>query len=519
VDAVQHAVDVQQALSRRNTALPDDERIEIRMGINLGDIIVEGEDIFGEGVNVAARLEGLAEPGSICVSSIVYESVRTKLDVEFTDLGEKSLKNIANPVSVFSIKIEAAAANPSAQEASSSDSIFRRPAVAVLPFENLSGDPDQEYFADGLTEDIITALSMWRYFPVIARNSTFAYKGTSPDIRKIGEELGARYVIEGSVRKAGGRVRVTAQLINSETGHHVWAERYDRDLTDIFELQDELTRRIAATVAPELDRAEFDQTITTQRDLGSWDYVLRGVAHLNQLTPEGNARGREMLEKAVEIESTNSRALALLAHSYQRDTILTRPYPLDDSEVEKQISLARRAVEFGESDSMAHVALGIALLQSGHYEDALLETQRALTLNPSNFLAYTSTGLTLTLLGHPDESIEVLERGLQINPQDPRMFLVFAFLARAHLTAQRYNEAVKWARQAIQRRPNAPEPRLLLLICLAHMGDLEGARAEFDSVEKIRPGYADPDAWLRTYRRSSDNEHFLDGLRKACLRE
>jgi adenylate cyclase len=221
VDAVQHAIEVQRAIRLRNADVPEDRRIEFRMGINVGDVIVEGDDLYGDGVNVASRIEALAETGGICIASSVYEQVRHKLTLSFEDMGEQSLKNIADPVHVY--RLAAAGAEDAPSAAASNDAIFRRPAVAVLPFENLSGDPEQEYFADGLTEDIITALSSWRQFPVIARNSTFAYKGTSPDIRKVGEELGARYVIEGSVRKAANRVRVTAQLINSETGHHIWA--------------------------------------------------------------------------------------------------------------------------------------------------------------------------------------------------------------------------------------------------------------------------------------------------------
>jgi len=258
VDAVEYAIDTQQILSGLNKILPEQSRIEFRMGINLGDVIVEGDDIYGDGVNIAARLESIAETGGICVSAMVYEGVRGKLAVEFSDMGDQSLNNIAAPVHVYNVQLSARERTDDTGIAS--EALFRRPAVAVLPFENMSGDPDQEYFADGLTEDIITALSLWRSFPVIARNSTAAYKGQSPDIRKVGEELGARYVIEGSVRKSGNRVRVTAQLINSDTGHHVWAERYDRDLADIFDLQDELSRHIAATVAPELEFSEIQAT-------------------------------------------------------------------------------------------------------------------------------------------------------------------------------------------------------------------------------------------------------------------
>jgi adenylate cyclase len=515
VDAVQCAADIQTGVAVRQGREPEDRRMLLRIGVHLGDVIVEDEDIHGDGVNIAARLEGLAEPGGICVSDMVHAGVRNKLAIEFADLGDQSLRNIAEAVQVFRVVLD----NPAKEGAAATDALFRRPAVAVLPFENISGDPDQEYFADGLTEDIITALSMWRYFPVISRNSSFSYKGQSPDIRKVGEELGARYVIEGSVRKAGNRVRVTAQLINTETGHHIWAERFDRDLTDIFELQDELTRRIAATVAPELDRAEFDQITATRRDLGSWDFMLRGVAHLNELTPEGAARGREMLEKAVEIDPANARALAFLAHSYQRDTILTRPYPLDDEEIKEQLSFARQAVEHGDTDSMAHVALGIACFYSGRFDDALLETERALVLNPSNFLAYTSTGHTLTMLGRPEECISLLQRALQINPQDPQMYLLLAFMTRAHFTARRYEEAVNWARQAIQRRPNAPESHLLLAVSLAYLGNLDEAHSEIETLESTHPGYADPSAWSRMYKHSADTEHYLEGIRKASSKD
>ncbi len=264
-DATQSAVSVQRALADRNAGVPEDQRIVLRIGISLGDIIVEGSDLYGNGVNVAARLEALAEPGGICISGNVHEHVRNTPGIDFADLGDQQVKNIDQPVRAYRIVVGAQKSDSSL--GSEIDAVLRRPAVAVLPFENLSGDPDQEYFADGLTEDIITALSLRRSFPVIARNSTFAYKGTSPDIRWVGEELGARYVIEGSVRQAGNHIRVTAQLINAETGHHVWAERYDRDLADIFDLQDELSQRIAATVAPELELTASPTTTPTRSSI------------------------------------------------------------------------------------------------------------------------------------------------------------------------------------------------------------------------------------------------------------
>ncbi len=262
VDAVQCATDIQNGVAARQASEPNAKKMLFRIGIHLGDVIVEGDDIHGDGVNIGSRIEGLAEAGGICVSAMVYEGVRGKLEVVFSDLGDHSLKNIAVPVHVY--QLEQAETDGTDDATISSDALFRRPAVAVMPFENMSGDPDQEFFADGLTEDLITALSQWRSFPVIARNSTFAYKGQSPDIRKVGEELGARYVLEGSVRKSGSRLRVTVQLINTDTGHHVWAERYDRDIEDFFDLQDEITQQISAVIAPELDRAEQLRSVVTR---------------------------------------------------------------------------------------------------------------------------------------------------------------------------------------------------------------------------------------------------------------
>ncbi len=302
VDATECAIKIQRALARRNEDVPEGHRIELRIGINLGDIIVDGDDIYGDGVNVAARLEGLCDTGEVYVSAVVHDQVEGKIEVAFDDLGEHTVKNIDKPIRVYRVspQIGSVVATGTAREV---DRLFNHPAVAVLPFENIGEDPEQEYFADGLTEDIITALSLWKFFPVIARNSTFAYKGKSPDIREIGKELGARYVVEGSVRKAGNRVRVTAQLINAETGHHVWAERYDRELADIFELQDELTQSIAGIVAPEVERTEQRRLQSKQSEnLDAWDCVLKGMVSLSELTHSGNVHARELFNKAIALD-------------------------------------------------------------------------------------------------------------------------------------------------------------------------------------------------------------------------
>ena len=513
VDAVQHAVDVQRAMARRNRNVSPGRRIEFRIGINVGDVIVEGDDIFGDGVNVAARLEGLAEPGGIDISGTVFESVRNRLDVDFDDLGEQSVKNIAEPVRVFRVALDTAESATGAP--AQMDAMFHKPAVAVLPFDNLSGDADQEYFADGLTEDIITALSLWRSFPVIARNSTFAYKGTAPDIRKVGEELGARYVIEGSVRRSGNRVRVTAQLIDAETGHHVWAERFDRDLEDIFALQDELTQRIAATVAPEMERTEHKRAVDTKpRNLDALDYVHRGMKQLYEFSEDGNANAREMFGKAIERDPGNSSAYTGIGWSHIRDMQFGSAGSRERT-VADALAAARRAVELDRTDSYAHMVLGVALQWSRDHDFSISEFETAIELNPNNANAYGSIGHELVLVGRPEEGIQNLEKGIRLNPQDPRNHAFFAFMARAHLHAGRYDEAVEWARKAIRWRPDAPIPHLMLATILGHLDRLEEARADLAECERIRPGYtADAENW-HPYKHAEDTEHFLDGLRKA----
>ena len=381
VDAVQHAIDVQQALAKRNEDVPDDRRMELRMGINVGDVIVEGGDLYGDGVNVAARIEGLAEPGGTCISGFVFEQVRHKLELAYDDIGEQSLKNIAEPVRVYRVAVETQKSGASV--ATSADAMFRRPAVAVLPFENLSDDPGQDYFADGLTEDIITALSLWRSFPVIARNSTFAYRGASRDIRKVGEDLGARYVIEGSVRKAGDRVRVTVQLINADTGHHVWAERYDRDITDIFALQDEISVQVAATVAPELDRVELARMSSkAPSDLDAWELCQRGLSLFNETTKVASAAARELFMNAVALDQSYARAWACLALTYHQDLLMEFTANRSES-LAQLLEAAHRSLTLDGTDSVAHQASSLAALWTKDHELAISMAREASKLNPS----------------------------------------------------------------------------------------------------------------------------------------
>jgi adenylate cyclase len=515
VDAVQHAVDVQQGMAQRNRTGPRDRRMELRMGINLGDVIVEGDDLYGDGVNIAARIEELAEPGGICVSAMVYESVCHKLKIGFTDLGERSVKNIVDPLRVYAVVPEEAGAVDTSPGPSAA--LFRRPAVAVLPFENLSGDPDQEHFADGLSEDIITALSLWRSFPVISRNSTFAYKGQRHDIRKVAAELGARYMLEGSVRRGGGRVRVTAQLIDAQSGHHVWAHKYDRDLRDLFDLQDELTRQIVGVVAPAVVRAEQNRLVLSRpRSLDAWECVQRGMAYLHSYDRVSTTRARRLFERAIELDPTYSRGYLGLAFSHHREV----QFHFSDSRaasVEKCVQAARRAVELDDSDAFAHWELGIAHLFAGDNDKALAEARVAVELNPTYANAHVVVGLALVLLGQPDEGIPHLEAWAEWNLHDPANSINLGHLATAYFAARRYDDAVIHAQRSIERRTDNPQAHVILAASLAHLGRIHEAREALGKMEGLLPGFAQPSGWWFKFRRHEDNERLLDGLRNAGL--
>ena len=513
VDALQHAVDVQHDLARRNRDLSEAERIDLRIGINLGDIIVDGDDIFGDGVNIAARLEGMADPGGICISAMVYEGVRNKLDIEYSDLGEKPLKNIAEPVHVFSVRLEGS--SEVRDDATRSDAIFRRPAVAVLPFENMSGDPEQDYFADGLTEDIITALSLWKSFPVIARNSTFVYRGQSADLREVGKELGARYIIEGSVRKSGNRVRVSAQLINSENGHHVWAERFDRELADIFDLQDELSQHIAATIAPELEYSQAPDTRTKiPQNLDAWELVQRGYSDVFKLEPDSIVRAREFFERAIELDPEYAPAYEGLAWSYHRELWLD-PEKFDDVYRDLFVGAASKAVALDESDSKGHAILAMAYFWCGEPDRGLAEAKRAIDLNPNNAHAYNVLGMALTLTGQPTEGIPSMKRASILSPRDPRQGVWLWTLGLAYLTAHQCEDAVEASLQAIQRHSGNPDAHLVLASGLGHLGRVEEARDALNAYAQLVPQRADQPSMIWRYKRDTNTEYFFDGLRKA----
>jgi adenylate cyclase len=514
VNAVSCAVEVQQEVSDREQSLPDNERLCFRIGINLGDVIIEGDDIFGDGVNVAARLEALAEPGGICISGTAFDTVEGKLDCAFRELGLQQVKNIPKPVRAYGIVTQRGDDAPKAVR--STTPIFSRPAVAVLPFDNMSGDPEQEYFSDGLSEDLITALALWRSFPVIARNSSFAFKGKATDVKQIGIELGARYLLEGSVRKSGGRVRITAQLIDSTTGHHVWAEKYDRVLNDIFALQDEITERIAATVEPALGKAELQRSKMKPTDnLDAWDFCLRGRAYMNEWAVAATAKAREMFEKAIELDPDYSDAYADLAWTHSRD-LLTEATTDRSRSADLMYQAAQRAVALDEASSLARYRLSSALIWRNEHDLAVAEGRRAIELNPMYAVARHSLANKLDLIGDP-EGIPMMEQAEQLNPRDPQRNMQLTFLARAYVNAHEYEKAVQCAREALRVQPNYPNASYILAIALGHLGFTEEARVAFEACDKLQPGFTESRTNWTPYVDSASNKHLQDGLRKAGI--
>src|SRR5712691_3744711 len=434
VDAVRCAVEVQRGMIAGNVDVPPKKKFRFRVGINVGDIMLHGGDIFGDGVNVAARLENLAEPGGICVSGRVQEDVRDKLDIAFEDMGEQKLKNIARPVRVYRVRL-----NEAISRAEPALTLPDKPSIAVLPFQNLSGDPGQEYFADGITEEITTALARLRGFFVIARNSAFTYKGRTVDVKQIGRELGVRYVLEGSVRKVGRRVRIGVQLADAGTGREIWAERYERALAGLFTLQDEIAASVVVAVEPQLYAAESERVQQKSPGrLDAWDFVIRALSHMWRLTRNDNAAALDLLSAALRLDPTYARALGLHAwlslwhvHNGFSTAGLAATLP---SAAER----ARAAVASDRNDAWARLALGFAHMYRREHTDAIEELHAALDLNPNFALGHSCLGLTLAYGGKGDEAVGCFEQAMRLSPRDP-FFSVFAGArAFAHFMAGDY---------------------------------------------------------------------------------
>jgi adenylate cyclase len=511
-DAVQCASEIQRRMARRNADVPPEQRIQFRIGINLGDVIVEDGDIFGDGVNVAARLEALASPGGICVSGAVRDQVGDRLDVAFEDLGEQIVKNIARSIRVFQVVLESVP-EARASAAAASSSAATKPSLVVLPFLNMSGDPAQEFFADGLTEDILTELSRFHELLVISRNSAFVYKGKSAKVRDIARDFGVQYVVEGSVRKAGDQVRVTVQLIDAETDRHLWAERYDRKIEDIFALQDEITGAIVATLPGRIEAAGHDRAKQKPTDnMAAYEYVLTGKVLHHRSTREDNVEAQRLLNRAVALDPKYAHAHAwkacVLGQCWVNNWCDDRPGTLQAVQDELQIAL-----RLDDNDSDVHRILAAVNLIRGDHAKAQQHQERALRLNPNNDLIVVQNGELLTWLGEPLEGIEWIRKAMRLNPYHPERF--WSHLGRAHYTARQYAEAV-----AAFSRLSRPDHThyAFLAAAQAQMGDATAAAAHAREVLLAAPSFsiARHVATLY-YKRGSDREHFRDGLVRAGL--
>ena len=510
VEAVACAVAIQQGMAERNSGTPEEQRIVFRVGVNLGDIIVEADDIHGDGVNVAARLEGIAEPGGICVSAIVHDQVRDKLDLTFEDLAEQALKNIARPLRVYRVRLTATKSTQNAVPIVDAPvlTLPDKPLIAVLPFTNMSGDPEQEYFADGMVEEIITALSRIRWLFVIARNSTFTYKGQAVDVKQVGRELGVRYVLEGSVRKAGQRVRITAQLIDAESGAHLWADRFDGSLEDVFDLQDKVAISVAGVIEPALQAAEIRRSAERPtNDLTAYDLYLRALSHYEN-GRIGIAHALELLGRAIERDPGYGPALALAAHCH----MLLAFFGGREAHRNQGLDLARKALRVARDDPDV---LGRAAYLLGFFgEDldaAIALIDRALELNPSFALGWFRSGWLRIWLGQPDVAIAHFQTSLRLSPRDP-IPASFLGIGCGHFFARRFDEARPMLLRSLQESPNSTSTHRHLAACYALMGRPDEAREIVERLRAISPVVV-PSAI--PYRNPEDRELFFSGLRLA----
>lgn len=561
VDAVQCAVSVQKEFTARNAGLPENRRMEFRIGINLGDVIQEGDRIYGDGVNIAARLESLAEPGGICISRTAFDHIESKLPLGYEYLGDQTVKNIAKPVGAYRVLMEprvtvagrskekraglrrwqkAALAvaiiagagalaiwnfylrPPHPPEEVVSEKRPRlelpdKPSIAVLPFVNISADPEQEYFTDGITEEIINALSKVPRLFVIARNSTFSYKGKSVEVQQVGRELGVQYVLEGSVRKAGDRVRITAQLIDATTGGHLWSERYDRDLKDVFALQDEITIKILTNVRVKLTEGEQARLYDRRaKNLDSFMKVLQGNAYFFRFNIESNLQARQIFEETIALDPDNAGAYTMLAWTHMMEVWFGWNKSPGKC-IERAIELAQKALVLNDTLDSTHSLLGNIFLMKRQYDKAIAEAERGVALNPNGADAHAHLGIILHYVGRPEEAIVFLKKATRLNPLPPNWYLFS--LGNAYRMKGQYEEAIAVYKKVLHRNPDDMIARTGLAATYSLMGREEEAHAEAAEVLRMNPRFSlDKMAKTMPFKNQADLESYIDALRKAGLK-
>jgi adenylate cyclase len=558
IDAVSCAVDIQQSMTQRAAGQDQSDRILYRIGINVGDVVVEDDDILGDGVNIAARLEGLAEPGGICVSGKVYDEVGAKLDLAYDDLGEQRVKNIEEPVRVYAIRAEGGGAGyaPPTRRRSPAPALVAaaaaviligagltvwlrpweaevapvatpvqvpalpddRPSLAVLPFDNLSGDPEQEYFVDGMTEDLITDLSQVSGILVIARNSVFTYKGKAVNVQQIGRELGVTHVLEGSVRRAGDRVRINAQLVNAADGSHVWAERFDRKITDVFALQDAVTRKLVTALAVALTQGE-EERLNRSGEVSpeAYDMLLRGLERLRRYNPEDNRLSRDYFERALALDPNFARAHADLAFSYTTD-LLSGWTAAPDETLELARKHGNMALELDPNQREVHFAMGSVHLRERRFEDAIESCLRAIKIDPNYADAYAQMAWFQMYAGRPDAGLELIEKAMRLNPHYSFFYSTVRGQIAFHL--KRFEEAAAAFEAVVNRNPQFTVAHQLLAATYGHLGRIEDAEWEGEEILTLLPEFTISAERARApYKREKDRDLYIEGLRKAGLPE
>lgn len=522
VDAARCAIEVQRGMAKQNEAVPAVNRLEYRIGIHVGDIIVDENDIFGDGVNIAARLEGIAEAGGVCISDDAQRQIRGKVDTDFEDLGPQNLKNIAEPMRAWRLRLNAggSATAPIERPVESTLTLPDKPSIAVLPFENISGDPEQEYFADGMVEEIITALSRFKWLFVIARNSSFTFKNRAVDIKEVGRRLGVRYVLEGAVRKASGKVRITGQLIDAVTGTHIWADRFERDLTDVFELQDEVTVAVVSAIQPKLLQTEIKMaTRRRPENLTAYDFYLRAMQQFYLSTREGVAESMRLAHRALELDPRFGFVAALAGLGHLQNVLYG--YAVDPQfDKREAVRLLRLALSADDDDpdTLAMAAV-ISAYMVGDSESAIEMADRAVALNRNSFRAWLGRGLVHRYVGLPEEALRSFERAIPMNPVDPELYQLFVGMGLALIELGRFDEAIVALKKAQRQNPSFPITYRCLASAFAHLGRNAEAHEVAARVFELDPAFT-ISAWLGRRGLSSSNVKLLiEGLRKAGFPE
>ena len=516
VDAISCSIEVQLGMCERNADIPPEKRIEFRIGINLGDVIVEGRDLYGDGVNIAARLEGLAEPGGISISQTVLNHARGKIAFEFEDLGEQALKNIVQPVHVYRLLLNSSRGDVTSRSSKPPLALPDKPSIAVLPFQNMSDDPEQEYFADGMVEEIITALSRFKSLFVIARNSSFTFKGKAVDVKQVGRELGVRYVLEGSVRKGGNRIRITGQLIDALTGAHLWAERYDRELSDIFMVQDEIAASVVAVIEPALAAAEQQRVLRKPPErLDAWEAYQRGLWHFHKYRPEENKTALAFFSQAIALDPNFAPGHYGYALALQWDIwhFSSRPFLEVQGTAREEANIA---VSLDDKDAMAHAVLAHIMMWGSEWEAAIAEARIAVALNPNSAFVISMLGCVLGFGGYREEALERLQQAMRASPHDPLIWLWSIWRAVLQFFSRDFGAALQTLRQVVRLRPSYASPYEYIAASLAYLGRSDEAR---EALERVPPQSAEQlQRWQQRppWLRPEDYALRVEGVRLAA---